>query len=186
MVEIFDNCDRVTVLRDGQYIATMNVAETTPGDVVSAMVGRVIDSLYPPKLREDERSGEIILDVRRPDRAPAVPRGLVPAPQGRDPRPRRPDRRGAQRDRQGHLQAGGHSDGECVAARPACCIWRTMPTASRKASSTCPRTARATACSSTCRSPPMFRRSASSRSPPAPALSTTAGRPSRPSASAAA
>ncbi|MCV3211229.1 sugar ABC transporter ATP-binding protein [Mesorhizobium sp. YC-39] len=64
MVEIFDNCDRVTVLRDGQYIATMNVSETTTGEVVSAMVGRVIDSLYPPKLAEDERSGEIILDVR--------------------------------------------------------------------------------------------------------------------------
>jgi ribose transport system ATP-binding protein len=64
MVEIFDNCDRVTVLRDGQYITTMNVSETTPGEVVSAMVGRVIDSLYPPKLAQDERSGEIILDVR--------------------------------------------------------------------------------------------------------------------------
>ncbi|UUP18129.1 sugar ABC transporter ATP-binding protein [Nitratireductor thuwali] len=64
MVEIFDNCDRVTVLRDGQYVATMNVAETTPGEVVSAMVGRVIDSLYPEKQRENERSGETILDVR--------------------------------------------------------------------------------------------------------------------------
>jgi ribose transport system ATP-binding protein len=64
MVEIFDNCDRVTVLRDGQYITTINVSETTPGEVVSAMVGRVIDSLYPPKLAQDERSGDIILDVR--------------------------------------------------------------------------------------------------------------------------
>ena len=64
MVEVFDNCDRVTVFRDGQFITTMNVAETTPGAVVSAMVGRVIDDLYPPKLGEDERSGEIILEVR--------------------------------------------------------------------------------------------------------------------------
>lgn len=63
MVEIFDNCDRVTVLRDGQYITTMNVSETTPGAVVSAMVGRVIDNLYPPKLG-DEPPGEIILEVR--------------------------------------------------------------------------------------------------------------------------
>ncbi|MDP3897767.1 MAG: ATP-binding cassette domain-containing protein, partial [Mesorhizobium sp.] len=44
--------------------ATMNVSETTPGEVDGAMVGREIDSLYPPKLAEDERSGEIILDVR--------------------------------------------------------------------------------------------------------------------------
>ncbi len=64
MVEIFQNCDRVTVLRDGQYITTKNVAETTPGEVVSAMVGRVIDNLYPAKLGDDERSDEIILDVR--------------------------------------------------------------------------------------------------------------------------
>jgi ribose transport system ATP-binding protein len=64
MVEIFQNCHRVTVLRDGQYITTLNVAETTPGEVVSAMVGRVIDSLYPPKLAEAEQSDEIVLDVR--------------------------------------------------------------------------------------------------------------------------
>ena len=64
MVEIFDNCDRVTVFRDGEFITTMNVAETTPGAVVSAMVGRVIDSLYPPKLGEQEGAGEVILEVR--------------------------------------------------------------------------------------------------------------------------
>lgn len=64
MAEIFDNCDRVTVFRDGQYITTMAVAETTPGAVVSAMVGRVIDDLYPPKQRPEDRSDEIILEVR--------------------------------------------------------------------------------------------------------------------------
>ena len=64
MAEIFDNCDRVTVFRDGQFITTMSVAETTPGAVVSAMVGRVIDNLYPPKLGADERHGEVILEVR--------------------------------------------------------------------------------------------------------------------------
>ncbi|MCO5160151.1 MAG: sugar ABC transporter ATP-binding protein [Mesorhizobium sp.] len=64
MAEIFDNCDRVTVFRDGQFITTMNVAETTPGAVVSAMVGRVIDDLYPPKLGDDEKPGTILLEVR--------------------------------------------------------------------------------------------------------------------------
>ena len=63
MVEIFDNCDRVTVFRDGQFITTLNVAETTPAAVVSAMVGRVIDDLYPPKLG-DKPAGEVILEVR--------------------------------------------------------------------------------------------------------------------------
>ncbi|HEY6632475.1 MAG TPA: sugar ABC transporter ATP-binding protein [Rhizobiaceae bacterium] len=64
MVEIFENCDRVSVLRDGRYITTVNVPETTPGEVVRAMVGRVIDNLYPAKQRDDERSEEILLDVR--------------------------------------------------------------------------------------------------------------------------
>jgi ribose transport system ATP-binding protein len=52
------------VFRDGQYITTMNVAETSPGAVVSAMVGRVIDDLYPPKQLPEDRSDEVILDVR--------------------------------------------------------------------------------------------------------------------------
>ena len=64
MAEIFAHCDRVTVFRDGQYITTMNVAETTPGAVVSAMVGRVMDDLYPPKQRPEDRSDDLILEVR--------------------------------------------------------------------------------------------------------------------------
>ncbi|POF30910.1 sugar ABC transporter ATP-binding protein [Roseibium marinum] len=64
MVEIFDNCDRVSVFRDGCHITTRNVADVVPDDVVNAMVGRVIDELYPRKQSEDERSEDVILDVR--------------------------------------------------------------------------------------------------------------------------
>jgi ribose transport system ATP-binding protein len=64
MVEIFDNCDRVSVFRDGNYITTRNVAEIQPDDVVNAMVGRVIDELYPRKQSESEKTDDIILDVR--------------------------------------------------------------------------------------------------------------------------
>jgi ribose transport system ATP-binding protein len=63
MVEIFDNCDRVTVFRDGQYITTRNVAETTPHEIVSAMVGRVIENLYPEKQRPEELSDDVLLAV---------------------------------------------------------------------------------------------------------------------------
>ena len=62
MVEIFENCDRVTILRDGKYITTRDVAEITPSDVVNAMVGRVIDGLYPEK--QAEASEEIIFEAR--------------------------------------------------------------------------------------------------------------------------
>ncbi len=64
MAEIFSNCDRVTVLRDGRYIATMDIAQTTPDEVVNAMVGRVIDNYYPPKLAANEQSSDCILEVR--------------------------------------------------------------------------------------------------------------------------
>ncbi|WP_345900578.1 sugar ABC transporter ATP-binding protein, partial [Martelella sp. UBA3392] len=63
MAEIFDNCDRVSVFRDGQYIVTYKLADIEPGDVVNAMVGRVIDKLYPEKQTAAERSEEIILKV---------------------------------------------------------------------------------------------------------------------------
>ena len=64
MVEIFENCDRVTVFRDGRYIMTRNVADITPGDVVSAMVGRVIENLYPAKQDPAEASADVVLEVR--------------------------------------------------------------------------------------------------------------------------
>ena len=63
MAEIFEHCDRVTVMRDGRYIRTLAIAETSPEEVVASMVGRVLDSLYPDKLREDQRSSEAVLEV---------------------------------------------------------------------------------------------------------------------------
>ena len=42
MAEIFDNCHRVSVFRDGQHIRTDRVSDVTPQDVVHAMVGRQI------------------------------------------------------------------------------------------------------------------------------------------------
>jgi ribose transport system ATP-binding protein len=51
MAEIFANCDRVTVMRDGRTIRTDQTRAITPRDVVNAMVGRELDALYPPKLQ---------------------------------------------------------------------------------------------------------------------------------------
>ena len=64
LVEIFANCDRVTVFRDGRRIMTRNTAEITPGDVVNAMVGRVIENLYPEKRSPEEASEDVVLEVR--------------------------------------------------------------------------------------------------------------------------
>lgn len=42
MDEIKRICDRATILRDGHYIATVNVADTEIDEIISAMVGRKI------------------------------------------------------------------------------------------------------------------------------------------------
>jgi len=64
MVEIFEHCDRVSVFRDGRHIMTADVASVSPDDIVSSMVGRVIDKLYPPKQEPAERSDENLIEVR--------------------------------------------------------------------------------------------------------------------------
>jgi len=59
--EVFELADRVTVLRDGQYIDTQAVSATTERELVTKMVGRTIDNLFPklpPKI------GEPVLQVR--------------------------------------------------------------------------------------------------------------------------
>lgn len=69
--EIFELADRITVLRDGKYIATLNAAETNPDQVVSLMVGREIKEMYPPKsskigreiFRVENISSEKVYDV---------------------------------------------------------------------------------------------------------------------------
>jgi ABC-type sugar transport system ATPase subunit len=47
--EVFRIADRITVFRDGEYITTSLKDETTPADVIRAMVGREISQVYPPK-----------------------------------------------------------------------------------------------------------------------------------------
>ena len=64
MAEVFGHCDRVTVLRDGQYIGTYNVAETTSTEVVNKMVGREIGDLYPSKAGNIDETADVLLQVR--------------------------------------------------------------------------------------------------------------------------
>jgi ABC-type sugar transport system ATPase subunit/ABC-type sugar transport system substrate-binding protein len=58
--EIFELADRVTVLKDGQTMATKEVADTHNAELVSLMVGRPWTDMYPPK---DNTPGEILLEV---------------------------------------------------------------------------------------------------------------------------
>ncbi len=58
--EVFRIADRVTVLRDGSAIATWKTSETDTNRIVSAMVGRDIEDLFPWSARP---IGETILRV---------------------------------------------------------------------------------------------------------------------------
>ena len=65
--EVFELADRVTVLRDGQYIGTKEVADTDERDLISMMVGRDVATLF-PKQKSDV--GEVVLELRNVNRAP--------------------------------------------------------------------------------------------------------------------
>ena len=47
MDEIFRLSDRVTVIRDGKYIATLNTADTNRQELIRLMVGRELNETYP-------------------------------------------------------------------------------------------------------------------------------------------
>ncbi|SDZ55610.1 sugar ABC transporter ATP-binding protein [Herbiconiux ginsengi] len=50
--EVFELADRVTVMRDGAWVTTIAVTQTTPDALVERMVGRSVEHLYPPKATE--------------------------------------------------------------------------------------------------------------------------------------
>lgn len=49
MEEIFELCDRITVLRDGQYVGTKETQNTNEKDIVKMMIGREIGERYPER-----------------------------------------------------------------------------------------------------------------------------------------
>ena len=63
MNEVFSLCDRVTVLRDGQLVDTLNIADTTHDDVVTSMVGREISEFFPPKTKMPKDSQTELLRI---------------------------------------------------------------------------------------------------------------------------
>jgi ribose transport system ATP-binding protein len=58
--EIFAIADRVSVLKDGKYIGTKPVNETTSDELIRMMVGRDIQALK----KTNHTSGEVVLEVK--------------------------------------------------------------------------------------------------------------------------
>lgn len=69
--EIFRFCDTVTVLKDGQHVDTLPIAALDPQRLVSLMVGRELQALFPP--RPAEAPGPSRLLVRGLSLAPGRP-----------------------------------------------------------------------------------------------------------------
>lgn len=70
--EIFELAERVTVLRDGQLIATLPVAETDHDRLVNMMVGRNIEAMYPRNEHQRPEPALEIRGLRRRARGPAL------------------------------------------------------------------------------------------------------------------
>ncbi|MEZ3160397.1 sugar ABC transporter ATP-binding protein [Microbacterium sp. BWT-B31] len=58
--EVFDLCDTITVMRDGAYIATGAIADTTVDEIVRQMVGREVTELFP---KQETDVGGPLLEV---------------------------------------------------------------------------------------------------------------------------
>ena len=59
--EVFSLCDTVTVMRDGAYIGTHSIADTSVGEIVNLMVGREVADLFP---KQDSEIGDVVLQVQ--------------------------------------------------------------------------------------------------------------------------
>lgn len=60
MDEIFQICDRITVLRDGKYIGDVKTKDITKDDLISMMVGRKLEEQFPYRKSPE---GRILLKV---------------------------------------------------------------------------------------------------------------------------
>ena len=59
--EILRICDRVTVLRDGELIDTLDIEDADRAKLISLMVGRPVDNVYPKQAAE---IGPTVMEVR--------------------------------------------------------------------------------------------------------------------------
>lgn len=60
MEEIFTVSDKVTVLRDGEYIGTKETKDTSKDELISMMVGRKLKDLY---IKDNYSENEVVLEV---------------------------------------------------------------------------------------------------------------------------
>jgi ribose transport system ATP-binding protein len=62
--EVREIADRFTVLRDGQSVAAGQIASTTDEELITQMVGRPVQHLFPKRGHRREAEGDVVLEVR--------------------------------------------------------------------------------------------------------------------------
>jgi ribose transport system ATP-binding protein len=72
--EIFSICDRVTVMRDGQTVGSMRVADTDPAELIRMMIGRNLAESFPPPSSVPDGSSSV------PNGSSSVPNGSSSVP----------------------------------------------------------------------------------------------------------
>ena len=65
MPEVFRLCDRISVLRDGKYVGTLDRAEATQDEIVRMMIGRSVAEYFPQHL--SGKAGDVLLRVEKSD-----------------------------------------------------------------------------------------------------------------------
>ena len=58
--EVFASCQRVTIMRDGNFVSTAPIEDLTIDDIIRSMVGRNLESLFPKTITEP---GATVLEV---------------------------------------------------------------------------------------------------------------------------
>ena len=61
MDEIFEICDEISVLRDGNLVMTKSSKETNMNELIAAMVGRVLENRFPPV---DNVPKDVVLSIQ--------------------------------------------------------------------------------------------------------------------------
>ena len=64
MDELFEIADRVTVFRDGKFVAIEEIGKLTEDSIIRMMVGRELKDVYPKSIF-DKKNAEVILDVKQ-------------------------------------------------------------------------------------------------------------------------
>jgi ribose transport system ATP-binding protein len=64
MEEVFEICDRITVLRDGRRVLTKESVELTLAEVIDEIVGRKVEQAMEWKERDVASGGDMLLEVR--------------------------------------------------------------------------------------------------------------------------